>query len=439
MIVNYFAWLNILSLAIKLLNSPSVDDGILIKVFSENSKEINLSAQQSEVFHIDLYSKVSGVKLKGYILIPRQDIFAAEESERYLFPFVPNAVFLTVNEFAVIFEETIQNTNLPKSKTHLPYINNIQRILGIDQNQKLLEKRDAYTTSDGVHVIQMQEYPQFVELQVAKNGSSGVDYSIIKKLFPHKMIFLSLIPDTGKVFQIWLKGGDVDFPKHFFEVQDEVTKRLSAFLSEKESVSFAEIKNLKQDIKKLIPKNQVFDQVLYDYFDDFVNRILQWEVPKTFSGYHPKQTPDRVLDFMPQISDDINDLPIAEPENLQKLTALFKKYQKIAKKNKGKWIEGNPILGAKPKEYKPTAEELILGEIGSRIVTVLKKIDKNQWHNLWKQQKLKHKKLVFTDFSFIHYDVMGSGRFFYVKKMKKITIKWNKKVFEIVELPDEKF
>ncbi len=431
MTVAYLAWLNIISLAVNLLNTPSANEGITVKIFQENSFGINLSDSSAKVFHIDVYSNKSGNKIKGCILIPRQDIFASEDADRFLFPFVPNAVFLTVNEFAVIYEEAIQEPDLPKSKTLLPYVNKVQQILGVEQNNKPTEKHDNYTTPDGIQVIQSQVFPQYVELQVAKTGSASIDYASIKKLFPHKMILLSVIPDTGKVRQVWLSNGDTDFPPAFFKIQDQVTKQLTAFLTEDKPVTSNRIHELKQQIKEFMEQNHAFNQETYDFLDTFIDRILLWEEPKTFSGYQPKQTPDKVADFMPQLANRVNQLPVAEPDNLGELTILFKKYRKTAKKNQGRWVEGNIVLGAKPKEYQPTEDELMFGEIGSRLVTILNKVDKNEWPNLWKQQKLKNKKLAFTRFSFIHYDVMGSGRFFYVDTMKKVTVKWNRKKFEV--------
>jgi len=433
MAVNYFAWLNIISLAVKLLNTSSGSEGIIVKVFTETTTEIRLSDTETTVWHIDIYGKETGVKLKGYILIPRQDIYASEDSGRFLFPFVPDAVFLTVNEFAVIYEETLQEPAMPKSKTLEPNIVKVRKILDIERNTIPVETRDNFTTTDGIQVIKQQIFPQHVDLQITKQGSTSVDYKNIKKLFPHKMILLSVIPDMGKVTQTWLSGGDVNFSYEFFKEQDTIIQKITTFLSKNEQVSSAGIENLKQEIKEIMTQKQVFVQETFDFFDLFINRILLWEEPKTFPGYYPKQTPDRVTDFMPQLADKINQLPVAEPNNLKRLIVLFEEYRKLAKKNKGQWVEGNPLQGGKPKEYHPTAEEVILGETGSRILTVLGKIKKTDWQNLRKQQKLKNKKLSFTRFSFIHYDVMGSGRFFYVNEMEKVIIKWNRKKFEVEE------
>ena len=424
--MNYLAWLNIISLAVKLLNTPSGSDGIVVKVFTETTTEIRLSNPKTTIYHIDLYRKETGIKLKGYILIPRQDIYASENEDRFLFPFVPNAVFLTVNEFAVIYEEALQEPAMPKSKTLEPYVVKVRKIIGVDENNKPVKAHDNYTTPEGVQVIKQQVFPQYIDLQIAKTGSATIDYVSIKKMFPHQMILLSEIPDKGKVKQVWLSGGDVDLPSSFFKIQDSLINLITNQLSD--SNSARKVDNFQSHLRALMEKQDAFNQPTYDFLIKLFEKITLYEQPQpSFSGYHPKTTPDRVTDFMPQIAEKINKLPASELENLKKLTMLFKQFQKSVKKNKGQWIEGNPLLGGNEKEYSPTEDELILDEIGSRILEILNKIPKEDWEQIRKQQSLKTKKLRFTHFSFIHYDVMGSGRFFYVDKMKLVTIRWNKK------------
>ncbi|RKX17668.1 MAG: hypothetical protein DRP35_10530 [Candidatus Zixiibacteriota bacterium] len=430
MVVNYLAWLNIISLAVKLLNVSSGSEGIVVKVFTETTTEIHLSDPKTTIYHISLYGKETGIKLKGYILIPRQDIHASKDDDRFLFPFVRNAVFLTVNEFAVIYEEALQEPVMPKSKTLEPYIEEVLKILDVEKNNKPVEIRDNYTINNGIQVIKQQTFPQYVDLQVAKQGSTPIDYQNIKKLFPHKMILLSVIPDMGKVIQTWLSGGDADLPPAFFKIQDQVIDLFSAQLTD--NVTAGKFEDFRTQLRTLMEKQDSFDQTTYDFLTKFFKRITLYESPQsTFSDYQPKTTPDRVTDFMPQIVDKIDELPAAKQENLKKLMKLFKQYQKSTKKNKGEWVEGNPLLGGNEKEYHPTEDELIFGEIGSRILETLNKLQKNNWQQIRKQQSLKNKKLQFTQFSFIHYDVMGSGRFFYVDKMIPVVVKFSKKGFEV--------
>ncbi len=433
MAINYLAWLNIILLAVKLLNIPSADEGITVKIFPEHPAEILLNDTNTKVFHIDLFSKKTGVKIKGYILIPRQDIFASEDVNRFLFPFVPNATFLTVNEFSVIYEEVLQEPMLPKSKTILLYVNKVERILDVEKNNKPVERKDNYSTRDGIQVIQTRVFPQYVELQVAKDGSSTIDYKVIRNLFPHKMILLSVIPDTGKVIQLWLNGGNVDFPLAFFNIQEAATKKISQFLTARLSGENNDVELLRSEIKKMLEQAPPYNPVVYDFFNEFIDRILLIDnVKQVFSEYQPKQTPDKLTDFMPQVAGEVKKIPEAETENLRVLCRIFKQYKKTAKKQHGEWVEGNMLLGGSSKEYKPSEAELLLGETGNRILTALEKVGNDDWVVLKKQQRLRSCKLKFIKFSFIHYDVMGSGRFFYVDKMIPVTIKWNNKKFEVL-------
>ena len=434
MAINYFAWLNIILLALKLLNNSDTDSGVTVKVFAQKPSNIHLSDTASNVYHVDLYEKKSGNKIKGYILIPRQDIFASNEADRVLSPFVPNAVFLTVNKFAIIFEEVLQEPDLPKSKTLLPYIDKVQRILNVDQNNIPIEHRDNYSTTEGFQVIQLQEYPQYVQLQIAQSGSASVDYEQIKKMFPHKMILLSIVPDTGKVHQIWLSGGDANFPSLFFKIQASATEKMIQFLSARLAGETNDAKSLKREIKTIMEKASSYDPVVYDFYSAFIDRIfLVEDAEPNFSGYQPKQTPDKITDFMPQIIEEVNQIPKAETENLSALYRLYKKYSKAVKKQHGKWVEGNLLLGGKAKEYKPSQAELLLCETGNRIVKIMENIDASNWVTIKKQQQLKSCKMKFVRFSFIHYDVMGSGRFFYVDKMVPVIVKWRKRKFEILK------
>jgi len=290
MAINYFAWLNIILLALKLLNNSDTDSGVSVKVFAQKPSNIYLSDTASKMYHVDLYEKKSGNKIKGYILIPRQDIFASNETDRGLFPFVPNAVFLTVNKFAIIFEEVLQKPNLPKSKTFLPYIDKVQRILDVEENNIPIEHRNNYSTTEGFQVIQLQEYPQYVQLQIAKSGGASVDYEQIKKMFPHKMIQLSIIPDTSKVCRIWLSGGDAYFPSAFFKIQASATKKITQFLSAKLSGEINDTKSLKREIKTIMEKASSYDPEVYDFYSAFINRICLVEKSKpNFSGNLPSK------------------------------------------------------------------------------------------------------------------------------------------------------
>jgi hypothetical protein len=80
------------------------------------------------------------------------------------------------------------------------------------------------------------------------------------------------------------------------------------------------------------------------------------------------------------------------------------------------------ILGANPREYRPSLEELILAEIGERIEKILDFYPKKEVLKILGKAKKDLKKAKFRKFTFIHSDAMGSGRFFYVDKIQESEI-----------------
>ena len=102
-----------------------------------------------------------------------------------------------------------------------------------------------------------------------------------------------------------------------------------------------------------------------------------------FPDYQSKNTPDIIFDYGvkpgSRLEDVLNKLgvkreypvPKMELEKLKLALELFKKYKPLADQNPGNFIDGNPILGAPEKEYKPSEEELIVSEIGKLIQNLM--------------------------------------------------------------------
>jgi len=109
------------------------------------------------------------------------------------------------------------------------------------------------------------------------------------------------------------------------------------------------------------------------------------------------------------------------------LPQLFEKFvalKELADKNPGDWIEGNIVLGAKEKEYRPSEYELLLDETGSRIEHIIESNSMEIIQGYRLMNSMEPVVLKFEHFLFIHVDVMGSGRFFYVNDIisKEIVI-----------------
>jgi hypothetical protein len=164
------------------------------------------------------------------------------------------------------------------------------------------------------------------------------------------------------------------------------------------------------------------------YYKDFLQTALACDIQiieqipseNIFGDYQPKLTPDELYDYMPAIYDEVQRLPGADLKYIPELLENFKKYQKLAIRHPGKWVDGNVILGANPREYEPSFEELILSEIGSRIQIIRENNQQQEIHEIAKQKMRWPQKIKFRKFSVIHIDVMGSGRFFYISNIEEV-------------------
>jgi len=87
-----------------------------------------------------------------------------------------------------------------------------------------------------------------------------------------------------------------------------------------------------------------------------------------------------------------------------------------ARGNPGKWIDGQIMLGANPREYLPSDEELLAAEFGDRLATYVESKDTMELIELWGGESLLPFPLKYNRFEYRHADVMGSGRFFYASK-----------------------
>ena len=143
-----------------------------------------------------------------------------------------------------------------------------------------------------------------------------------------------------------------------------------------------------------------------------------------FPDYEPKITPDTIEDYLGKPSKVYEILEeIGEPKigNLNIILAKFNEYQKKAKKNVGKYEEGNIAIGADQFQYYPSEEELLVSELGKLIVQLSESYSKQQLKTLKLRYGIKTQQINFFEISFRHVDVMGSGRFFYANKATKET------------------
>lgn len=143
---------------------------------------------------------------------------------------------------------------------------------------------------------------------------------------------------------------------------------------------------------------------------------------EVFPDYQPKNTPDTMLDYMPSIEDKLEKIPDAEIENLSSLASFFKKYIKEVELHPGQWEDGNILLGAREREYRPSEPELLLCEVGERLQSLID--GQPEAKQLLENDKIFLDSDEYLKFTFIHMDVMGSGRFYYVDRIEKCKIKY---------------
>ena len=144
-----------------------------------------------------------------------------------------------------------------------------------------------------------------------------------------------------------------------------------------------------------------------------------------FPDYEPKITPDTIEDYLRRPSKVYEILgEIGEPHisKLNKILDLFNNYEKKAKKNVGKYEEGNIAIGADQFQYYPSEEELVVSELGKMILQLIESYSKQQLKTIKLRYKIEPQQIRFFEITFRHVDVMGSGRFFYADKATKETI-----------------
>jgi hypothetical protein len=269
-------------------------------------------------------------------------------------------------------------------------------------------------------------YNYYVDLNVAIPGTKMPHPIEWRQICKGKMINLHLVPEVGNIKSSWIKADPDIMNVYYYSVEDSL---LNVFSDAIDQVLVSpETRNeifesQKEKIRALFNSANSYVNLLYDNFEKRLHRWLLVNNKKKpfptedsiFGDYEPKRTPDTILDYAPQIADSINKLTEPEMKNLQNLILLFEKYQSAADSNPGHWEDGNIILGANQKEYRPSEKELILSVIGDRIKIILeseKPLEATDFYSI------NYKEFVIT-----HVDVMGSGRFFYVDDINTIQLK----------------
>ncbi len=421
---SYIDWFKIIGLAVGLMNTVTFSDSFYVTQKWISLKDLSLESNEADsalLIKLKLKGNYPQEVSKTIVLVPRVEIYPKiDENSISILPSL-----YTVTKDAVVFQY-IESDTVEKTLQETGIFDSLDTLFQFKLNQTA-EENPKNKIPEGYQTIKFNSYPNYVDINIAKPGSKPVDLKEISDAFPGKMIHVTVTPDMGKVMSYWVKG-KTDPNNDVNLIQSKISGALERC---KENSNEENRKNA------YIDANNEIDGVLnkylasYDadkeYYQDLLKRyllirgkvVIYPTMEGVFGDYQPKLTPDSATDYMPSIAETLDSLPSATEENIVVLAQEFIKYQKLVSKNPGEWIEGNVILGAKPKEYKATKDELILNEIGNRMNEVLKNTDYKILQKQLKDAGIKQDKFEYTNFTFIHMDVMGSGRFFYVENMEK--------------------
>lgn len=153
-----------------------------------------------------------------------------------------------------------------------------------------------------------------------------------------------------------------------------------------------------------------------------VREVLDGKGQAMFSDYQPKLSEDTVQDYRPGLAGKLALLPPVTDETFTEAVFSVRMRHLDALAKPGTWQDGNMPLGADRREYAPSDEELLAGELGARISAFVRDLSREEVLMAWKGSHIHPPTVAYDHFNFRHVDVMGSGRFFYASPPKRVVI-----------------
>ena len=433
--MNYIEWIKTIGLAIQLLIKSEFGGDVSVQLEWKNSIPGGIVLGENiSALCISVYSIPDSAKLTVYYLIPWQNIYMPSRLGNEMV--ISNCFLKTVTEYAVIYESFSEDVLNEVQKSKLEGITNrVEDLFDFSSNQNILLEEQGLTTPNGIQIIRQREYSYYVEQEIAIPGSKATMQHNFDSIAPGKMIFSHLVPDFGPIKSQWLSHLKIERNSCFQNCDDHFLQATSKGLSKLLSSDSLNTKQVFDDtwnrIDLILTENSCKTDSVKNYYKEHLLRFFSYreeivyDFPNDniFGDYVPKRTPDMLSDYMPEAYNEIKSLPNAELQNLSELISLYKKYKKTSRKNPGKWEDGNMILGANPKEYNPSFEEVMLCEAGTRIHEIMQKNSKSDIKRFAKRRVGLSNYIKFKKFSVIHSDVMGSGRFFYIATIEDVKFK----------------
>lgn len=429
--MKYFKWVELLESAVRL--SAKLNEEIDISIsWKSTAGSIQLYNDGHDFLALEIFSKNIHNLLTTIFIIPWQNFgIVSNKNDSLAIPVGDN--LFTVTDFAVIyqsFSKSVLNENENNLLTR--FINNFKELIEYNQCQTS-EELESLKIPEGIQIISYNVYHNYIDLQIAQPGSSMPDPSEWSKVSEYKMLFLHVVPDMGEIRTSWIAPSPSVTDTYYTSVEDELIEIFNSSLNaagnnRRNRIDIYEKHS--ESMRSLFIAANSYVNFLFDKYD---NRLKKWllveydlqkatEIEYGFADYQPKLTPDTALDYMPEANSQYMNLPDADISNLIILINLFSRHKTLVAENAGQWEDGNLVLGAREKEYAATLEELILDEIGERIKQILSNNDEVEVKTILSRGNITRGILEYNHFTFIHYDVMGSGRFFYIDSIRKLTL-----------------
>lgn len=432
--MNYIEWIKTIGLAIQLLVKSEFSGDVTVQLQWKNDLPGGFTLGESQpALCVSFFTVADSLKLCDFYLIPWQNIYINTRLEEKSFSI--SSMFLqTVTEYAIIYRVNADFTD-NRSELHNQITSRLEKLLEVEENSIVLLEEQGLSTPSGIQIIRQQEYNNYIEYEIALPGtklSMPLDFGIAP---PSKMIIYHLIPDFGPIKTQWLSPLKYERDTCLTQSDEKILKIINAALNalmESSSAGKDEVfRRTSQGVEEILDRNGCKTDFYVSHYTDFLKKILDYKDPVTtewfyespFADYQPKTTPDVLTDYMPLAYNAIKDLPAVELDNLNQLIEQYRKYRKLAKKKPGKWVDGNMILGANPREYEPTYEEILLCEVGNRIRTLHQNFSPKELQKQARCRVAFSNTIHYKGFSVTHIDVMGSGRFFYIDTIEEVSFK----------------
>ena len=425
-------WLKIFNDAIRLLLKEKFNNELTTEFREINSNNYwNFSGHKLIPVEINVKVKDSNKIIDQYLIVPWQNFQKIKSSNSSVFYYYD---LITVNDFAVVFSEGPTTLKTKDEKVlDDKFLDEFRKLIDFENNQ-MADNDTKILIPEDLQIIFIRPFMHYVDIQIALPGSRIPTDEELSKSVINKMIRLQIIPEVGEIKTRWIKPLETGSNPYYTSVEDDLLCLFTNAINQviDKPVKKREIfEDSKRTLRGLFNAANSYVNYLYNKYEDRLSRWLQLknqitELPYTenlFPDYVPKRTPDTAIDYMPLLENEFELIPEASAENILELINLFTKEKKKAEENPGKWIEGNPLLGAREKEYKPSKDELITAEIGDRIKFILNRDDREKALTLIKSSDITENRIDYKKFYFIHYDVMGSGRFFYVDRTEDVSLK----------------